>query len=255
MFYKLQPALLFREECFDVLLCLVVHDVYFGFKPFWGEAIKLHFVCVENAYVLKASYCRDQNCICFVMAQNKKQTLPSSKMNGNKPVKSLYITPFFLLLNAPKQKTFAIDSSSSNPIRLRLCNAPYAGPRYGGGCWKSGTTGGMRTRTTGMGAMPFFVVLGVVLRIPWRGLFMCPLAVARLGLRYLSIKFLLLFGQPVRTQCCVTLSSIENFGLHNDWRANLTAFAWVWTECMNTTIWACPDDGGFFLVCPLFPWC
>jgi hypothetical protein len=33
-FNKLQLALLFCEECFDVLGCLVVHDVYFGFEPF-----------------------------------------------------------------------------------------------------------------------------------------------------------------------------------------------------------------------------
>ncbi len=75
----------------------------------------------------------------------KKQTLPSNEMNENEPVKSLYTTPLFLSANAPKQKTFAMDSLSSIPIRLGPCNAPYAGPWYGGGCWKSGKTCGKRT--------------------------------------------------------------------------------------------------------------
>ncbi len=85
-------------------------------------------VCVENADVINASNRRGQNCICFIMVQYKKQMLPSSEMNGNECVKSLYTTPLFLSANTPKQKTFAMDSFSSLPIRLGLCNAPNAGP-------------------------------------------------------------------------------------------------------------------------------
>ncbi len=64
----------------------------------------------------------------------------------------------------------------------------------------SGTVGAARKvaspGTMGMGAMPNKGVLGVVLCIPWRGLFMCPLAVAGLRLRYLNINFSLIFKQP-----------------------------------------------------------
>ncbi len=71
-FTKLQLALTFYEECFDMLGCLVVHEVNFGFEPFCGEAIELHFLCIENADVVKASNRCGQNCICFVMVQYKK---------------------------------------------------------------------------------------------------------------------------------------------------------------------------------------
>ncbi len=142
----------------------------------------------------------------------KKQMLPSSKMNGNEQIKSLYTSPLILLANAPKKKTFAMDSSSSNPIRLGLCNAPYTSPWYDGGCWKSGKTGGKRTGTMGMSAMPVLGVLRVVLRIPWCGLFMCPLAVTGLGLRYFGIKFLSIFGQTVKNPRPVALSSVEILG-------------------------------------------
>ncbi len=92
---------------------------------------------------------------------------------------------------------------------------------------------------TGMGAMPNRGVLGVMLRIPCRGLFMCPLAVAGLGLRYLRINFSLIFGQPIKKPCCVAFSIVEIFGLHNDWCANFTAFSLVCTECVNAAIWGC----------------
>ncbi len=70
------------------------------------------------------------------------------------------------------------------------------------------------------GAMPIVGRLGVVLCIPCHGLFMCPLAVAGLGLRYLSINFSLIFRQPVKKPPRVVFSSVEIFGLHNDWCAN-----------------------------------
>jgi hypothetical protein len=70
-----------------VLGRLVVHDVDFWREPFFGEVLELHFVCIENADVVKARNGLGQNCICFIMVHGKKQTLPSSKMNGNDPVK------------------------------------------------------------------------------------------------------------------------------------------------------------------------
>ncbi len=60
------------------------------------------------------------------------------------------------------------------------------------------------------------LVLGVVLRIPWCGLFMWPLAVAGLGFRYLRISFLEIFGHPFRNPFRVALSSLEMVGLHSD---------------------------------------
>ncbi len=187
------------------------------------------------------------------MVHYKKQTLPPSKMNGNDPIKSLYTMPLFLTKNAPKQNMFSMNSLSSNPIRLGPWTAPYTGPRCGGGCWKSGKTGDRKTETTGIGAMPFFDVLGVVLCIPWLGLFMCPLAVAGLGLRYFRINFLLMFGHSIRNPCRVALRSVEMFGLHNDWCANSTAFACICTECANVAILGCPDDKGVLCGLPTFP--
>jgi hypothetical protein len=90
-----------------------------------------------------------------------------------------------------------------------------------------------------MGAMPNNGILGAVLHIPCRGLFMCPLAVVGLGLRYLRINFSLIFGQPVKKPCRVAFSIIENFGLQNDWCAIFTAFALVHTECVNAAVWSC----------------
>jgi hypothetical protein len=120
------------------------------------------------------------------MAHDKKQTLPSSKVNGNEPVESLYTTPLFLFANAPKQMTFAMDSSLSIPIRWDpvMCHTQASDTVGAAKKWQS------RCKRTGMmrmGAMPIKGILGVVLRIPCRDHFICPLAALRLGLRYLSI--------------------------------------------------------------------
>jgi hypothetical protein len=72
-----------------------------------------------------------------------------------------------------------------------------------------------------------------VLRMPWRGRFMCPFAVAGLGLRYLRINFSDKLGHPLRNPLRTALRSVDIFGLHNDWCANLTLLARVRTECMN----------------------
>ncbi len=73
-------------------------------------------------------------------------------------------------------------------------------------------------------------------------LFMWPFAVAGLKLRYFSINFLLRLG-PLRKPFRTTLSNVKILGLHNDWCANFTQFAWVLTECVNvarfTPGWSC----------------
>ena len=72
--------------------------------------------------------------------------------------------------------------------------------------------------------------------IPWRGRFICPLAVAGLGFKYLSINFTLTFGHPSRNPFRTALSIVEIFGLHKDWCANFTAFTLVLIECVNPAI-------------------
>ncbi len=70
--YELQFALLFCEERFDVLGGLVVHDVHLGFESLRGEVIKLHFICVENAFIFQVCYRRAQDCVGFIMVYDEK---------------------------------------------------------------------------------------------------------------------------------------------------------------------------------------
>ena len=72
-----------------------------------------------------------------------------------------------------------------------------------------------------------------VLQIPWHGRFMCPFAVAMLGLRYLRIIFLLRLGHPVRNPFLMTLRRVKILVLHSDCCANLTQLARVLTKCVN----------------------
>ncbi len=74
---------------------------------------------------------------------------------------------------------------------------------------------------------------GLVLRMPWRGRFMCPFAVAGLGLRYLRMSFSDMFGHPLRNPLHTAFNSVESFRLHRDWCANLTSLLCVRTECVN----------------------
>jgi hypothetical protein len=62
---------------------------------------------------------------------------------------------------------------------------------------------------------------------------MWPFAVAGLGLRYLRISFLDRFGQPFRKCLHTAFNNVDFFGLHNDWCANLTPLARVFTECVK----------------------
>jgi hypothetical protein len=57
--------------------------------------------------------------------------------------------------------------------------------------------------------------LGHVLLL-WWGHFMWPLAVARLGFKYLRINISLIFGHPFKKPHRVTFKSVEIQGLHNN---------------------------------------
>ena len=74
------------------------------------------------------------------------------------------------------------------------------------------------------------ITFSVVLRMPCRGRFICPLAVAGLGLRYLSISSSDMLGHPFKKPRRVALRSVDILGLHNDWWANLTLLARVVIE-------------------------
>ena len=74
---------------------------------------------------------------------------------------------------------------------------------------------------------------GVVLRMPCRGRFICPFAVAGLGFRYLRMSVSDILGHPLRKPFRVALSSLDIVGLHSDWCANLTLLALVLIECVN----------------------
>ncbi len=70
----------------------------------------------------------------------------------------------------------------------------------------TGVGGNAMTGTCGAGSLP---ALGVVLRIPCCGCFICPFAVAGLGLRYLFISLMLMYGDPLRNP---PFSSFEKGG-------------------------------------------
>ncbi len=76
----------------------------------------------------------------------------------------------------------------------------------------------------------------MVLRIPWHGRFIWPLAVAGIGFKYLRISFSEMLGHPLRKPLRVAFRSLDIVGLHNAWCANLTLFALVEMECAKTEI-------------------
>jgi hypothetical protein len=81
--------------------------------------------------------------------------------------------------------------------------------------------------------IPRNLVLRWVLLIPSCGLFMCPFAVAGLGLRYLRISFSFKYGHPLRKPFCTACDNVDIFGLHNNWCANLAQLECVRTECVK----------------------
>ena len=113
-----------------------------------------------------------------------------------------------------------------------------------GTCW---IIGGVSCRGVAL-------VFRMVLRIPWRGRFMWPLAVAGLGFKYLRMSFSEMLGHPFRKPFRVALRSLDIFGLHSDWCANFTLLALVameWAKtatCLTVSDWvaslACAGDCG-----------
>ncbi len=150
--------------------------------------------------------------------------LPLYDMNGNDPVRSWYTMPLFLSANAPKQKIFAIDSSSSLPIRFGPDVPPYAWPgltgnlfiigNAGGICWAAGCVGAVGM--VGTGCNMVLGCLGCVLFMPCLGCFICPLAVPGLALSYFVMSFLVILGHPLRKPFLVAFNNVKIFGLHKD---------------------------------------
>ena len=174
-------------------------------------------------------------------------------MNRKFPVRSLYIIQLCLSANAPKQNMFAIDLPySSSPIRfgpVLLCITGGGGQRICITC--AGMPGSWWvTFTIGCISVLFFV-FGVVLLIPCCGLFICSCAVAGLALKYLWINFSLWFGYPSRKPRQTALMSVNIFGLHTDWCANLTPFALVLMDCVKLATFgtpSCASDGNVYLL-------
>ncbi len=158
-------------------------------------------------------------------------------MKGKFPVRSLYATPDILLANAPKQNTFAIDSSLG--MMSAWLHAQYAGPWYCGGSTKIGKMIG----ASFLIVVGIFIILSLffgsgfrVLLIPCFGHFMWPFAVAGLGFKYFTTSSWLRLGHPLRNPRCIALMRDDIVGLHNDWCAYFMVLACVRMECVNVAI-------------------
>ncbi len=75
--------------------------------------------------------------------------------------------------------------------------------------------------------------LRCVMRISIHRHVMCPLAVARLGLRYFVMLVAVRFGHPLRYPQQIAFKSVEILGLHKDWCANQMLLALFCTVCMK----------------------
>jgi hypothetical protein len=82
---------------------------------------------------------------------------------------------------------------------------------------------------------PFVVAFFLVLLIPFLGRFMCPLAVAGLGFKYLVTSSSDRLGHPFKKPFRNAFNSEDILGLHIAWCPNLTVLARVRTECVNMT--------------------
>jgi hypothetical protein len=91
--------------------------------------------------------------------------------------------------------------------------------------------------------------LGVVLRIPLRGLFICPFAVAGLATRYLRTVIATKCGAPSRKPALIALSIDAIGGLPKLWCANLTLLIYVVCAYENPAVstmglhWVGPKQG------------
>jgi len=73
----------------------------------------------------------------------------------------------------------------------------------------------------------------LVLRIPFLGRFLCPLAVAGLGFKYLVTSSSDRLGHPFKKPFRKAFKREDILGLHIAWCPNLTVLARVHTECVN----------------------
>ncbi len=162
-------------------------------------------------------------------------------MNGKFPVRSEYTTPVNLSANAAEQKIFAVESSSSSTMILGSrsgCGKKPSGAgitTIGTLCWRGSVRTSLRRGMAGIpvdGLVHDFSLRRVLL-IPCLGRFMCPFAVAGLGLRYLRISFSFMLGHPRRNPRRTALRRVEILGLHKDWCANLTPLPRVRIEWLN----------------------
>ena len=93
------------------------------------------------------------------------------------------------------------------------------------------------------------VSLGVVLRIPFRGLFICPFAVAGLATRYLRTVIASKCGAPSRKPALIALSIDAIGGLPKLWCANFTLLIFVVRAYENPAVstmglrWVRPRQG------------
>jgi hypothetical protein len=132
--------------------------------------------------------------------------------------------PLFLSANAPKQKIFAINLSSSLLIRFGPNIPPYAWPGLTGNLIIIGNAGGIHWAAgcvgavcmVGTGCNMALGCLGCVLFIPCLGRIICPLAVPGLAFRYFVMSFLVILGHPLRKPFLVAFNNVEIFGLHKD---------------------------------------
>ena len=139
-------------------------------------------------------------------------------------------------MRTPKQNTFTIDLSSGMMLTPSSL-ASYAGLGYGRGssiyCGKiGGVTWGTGTGT-GCTSSPFVLAFLLVLLIPFFGCFMCPVAIAGLGFRYLVTRSLERLGHPFKKPFHKAFNREDILGLHIAWCPNFTVFARVRTKCVN----------------------
>ena len=69
------------------------------------------------------------------------------------------------------------------------------------------------------------LILGVVLRRPLRGRFICPFKVAGLGIRYFCTIFAVRCNAPFRKPALIALSNKDIGRLHKLWCMNFTLFS------------------------------
>ncbi len=163
----------------------------------------------------------------------RKQTLTLRDMKGKVPVRLLYRIPVRLSAKAAKQKIFASDDVLSSSITLAL---------VAGKGWKSEIKLLVdwllqRAGQVGVGAaMGSGASLRCALWIPICGCFICPLAVAGLGLRYFVMLTAVRLGHPLRYPQRMAFTSIEILGLHKEWCANQMLLALFCTVCMKNAL-------------------